>query len=118
MKQINFTYNFNHQLLIYIKYDYCVFYIFLSHHFRALHKIKNNKLHAVFAKMNELIFKNFHYASTSLNILFILHFIIEFNYCCDIFVCKLNQFFVNKNKCTIEKHLSKEHNVDYIKNKT
>ena len=117
MKQINLTYNFDHQLLICIKHDYCIFYISLSHHLRALHEIKSDRLHATFAKTNELIFKDSHHASISLNILFISHLIIEFNYRCDISVCKLSQLFMNKNKRTIEKHLNKEHNVDHVKSK-
>ena len=117
IKLINFIYNFDHQLLICIEHDYYVSFIFLSHYFRALHEIKNDKLHVIFAKTNKLIFKNFYHALISLNILFISHFIIEFNYCCDIFVCKLNQLFINKNKHIIKKHLNKKHNVDHNKNK-
>jgi len=118
MQKINLIYNINYQLIVCIEHNYCVLISSLEHHLRFKHELKGNRLHVALTKTNTLKIKKSKQAQASIDAFAIPHLAIEFEFRCEILACKLCTLFVNKNKRTIEKHLSKEYNVNHAKSKT
>ena len=117
MKRNNLIYNIDHKLIVCMKHDYCLFVNSLKHHLRAIHAIKDERLHATLTKIETLNVRDFRQIHLLVDALAISHLTIDTSYRCDLIACKQNTQFVNKHKRTIEKHLSKEHDIDYVKSK-
>ena len=118
MKSINLIYNRDFRLLICIEHDYYVALKSLKYHLNSLHEVKDERLRATLIEINTLQARDSRQALSSLNASIISHLLIDLKYRCDILACKRSKLFVSKSKRIVEKHLSKEHDVDYAKSKT
>ena len=117
MKRNNLTYNIDHKLIVCMKHDYCLFVNSLKHHLRAIHAVKDERLHATLTKIETLNVKDSRQIHLLVDALTISHLTIDTSYRSDLTACKQNTQFVNKHKRAIEKHLSKEHDIDHVKSK-
>ena len=117
MKRNNLIYNIDHKLIVCMKHDYCFFVNSLKHHLRAIHAIKDERLHATLTKIETLNVKDSKQVHFLVDVLTISHLTIDTSYRCDLITCKQSTQFVNKHKRAIEKHLSKEHDIDHVKSK-
>lgn len=107
----NFIYNVEYKLLICIKHQSALSSIALKNHFRGLHKLKNERLHAIFTKTQNLNVQNFNDVLTFINSNRILHLFVKTGYQCT--ACK----HMNKHRRSIEKYFSKNHNINHVKGK-
>lgn len=118
MESTNLIHNRDFPLLICIEHGYCVAPKSLKHHLNSLHGVKGERLRAALAEANTLQARDPRQAQPPLNALAIPHLPIDAGYRCGILACKHRKPFVSKSRRTVEKHLSKEHDVGHAKGKT
>jgi hypothetical protein len=118
MEPTNLIYNRDFRLLICIEHDYCVAPKSLRYHLNSLHGVKGERLRAALIEANTLQARDPRQALPPLNAPAIPHLPIDLGYRCGILACKRGKPFVSKSKRTVEKHLSKEHDVGHAKGKT
>ena len=114
MKLNDLIYNIDHKFLICVKHEYCIYSNSLKHCLRNIHAIKNERLHAILAKIATLNIRDSRQIHLVVDSLAISHLTLN-RY--DLIACKQSTQFVNKYKRAIEKHLSKEHDLDHIESK-
>ena len=117
IKLNNLIYNVDHKLIVCMKHEYCIFNNSLKHHLRSIYAIKDERLHAALAEIATLNIRDSRQIHLAFDNSTISHLTLNTNYWCDLTVCKQSTQFVNKHKRAIEKHLSKKHDIDHVKNK-
>lgn len=112
MERNNLTYNVEHKLLICIEHGFAVSSSSLEKHLRTYHKIKGESLQAVLIEIENLQILDPTTVVPPNNCSRIPHLPVSIGYRCT--ACS----HLSKHKRTIEKHLSKEHNIGHAKFKT
>lgn len=117
METTNFTYNSDHQLIMCIEHGYCIAPSSLQNHLNKVHGVKGERLRAALAEAGALQARDPRQARPPVHASAIPHLPIDPGFRCGLTACKQSRPFVSKSKRTIEKHLSKEHDIGHAKGK-
>ena len=102
------------------EHDYAIVSRFLRYYLIQLHEIKKKTLQTIFREIVLLHVKNFRQIQNLVNDFLVVYLLVEIDYRCETITCNDNFFdFVNKNKRTMKKYLSRIHEIQKSKkNKT
>ena len=118
MKICNLNYNSQFQLLVCVKHDLCIASKFLKAHLQRLHEVKEERLHATLIEVAQLQMRDPRQILASIDNSLIFYLSIDIEYRCEYIACNGRKNALNKNRRTMERHLTKMHNIENEKEKT
>ena len=118
MKICNLNYNSQLQLLVCVEHDLCIASKSLKAHLQRLHEVKGERLHATLVEVAQLQVRDPRQTLASVDSPFILYLSIDTGYRCEYIACNGGKDALSKNRRTMERHLTKVHNIENGKGKT
>ena len=118
MKICNLNYNSQLQLLVCVEHDLCIASKSLKAHLQRLHEVKGERLHAALVEVAQLQVRDPRQTLAPADSPPILYLSIDTGYRCGYIACNGGKDALSKNRRTMERHLTKVHNIENGKGKT